>query len=291
MKQLEVMMKTTNLFLMMLIMVFLALTGCDDNGYYVYDNTPPSPPRNVWTVTGDNRVDIFWDHNTESDVIGYNVYYNSQYEGRYTLLGSTEDNSFIDYGAENAVTTYYAVAAYDDNGNESELSYDVVYDTPRPEGFNQAIFDYSRFPGTSGYDLSDYLVRAYDDDGSDFFFEIFEGVPYLNVWEDTDLIDMGSTYDLYDISYAPDPEDPGWIQLLDGDNVKYIDIYPGSTYVVWTWDNHFAKIRVRSVTSERMVFDWAYQLVEGERELKEGRISRAELPAKMQKNYGSLKQK
>ena len=32
-----------------------------------------------------------------------------------------------------------AVAAYDFNGNESELSYDVIYSTPRPEGFNQPI--------------------------------------------------------------------------------------------------------------------------------------------------------
>jgi hypothetical protein len=38
--------------------------------------------------------------------------------------------------------------------------------------------------------------------------------------------------------------------------------------VFWTWDNHFAKIRISSITNERMVFDWAYQLVEGETMLK-----------------------
>ncbi|MCK7520206.1 MAG: hypothetical protein MZV64_22195 [Ignavibacteriales bacterium] len=46
--------------------------------------------------------------------------------------------------AVNGDKYYYAVAAYDYNGNESELSYDVIYSTARPEGFNQAIFDYQK---------------------------------------------------------------------------------------------------------------------------------------------------
>ena len=277
-------MKTTKYLLMTLLLSFFFLTGCDENDYYYYDNEPPSPPTNVWTITGDNRVDIFWDHNPERDVAGYNVYYCMTYEGRYTLLGSTVDNSFIDNGAENGVTYYYGVAAYDDNGNESELSYDVVYDTPRPEGFNQAIYDYSVYPGTSGYGFSDYSVMAYDDDGTDFFFEYYDGTYYLNVWDDTDIQDMGQTYDLYDISYAPEN---GWVPLYDGDNVKYVEAIPGNTYVIWTWDNHYAKVRIDRIINDRLVFDWAYQLVEGERELKRHNTSREAVPSSMKKNYNA----
>ena len=32
----------------------------------------------------------------------------------------------------------------------------------------------------------------------------------------------------------------------------------GHTYVIWTWDNHFAKIRVSNITADRVVFDWAF---------------------------------
>ena len=127
----------------LLIIVLVLNTNCDEHDLY-YDNTPPSPPQNVYTYAGDERVDITWDYNNERDVAGYNVYYNYTYEGRYTLLGSTDENYFVDYGITNGQSYYYAVAAYDFNGNESELSYDLAVGTPRPEGFNQSVFDYLR---------------------------------------------------------------------------------------------------------------------------------------------------
>ncbi|MDX9923188.1 MAG: hypothetical protein RBS48_00380 [Ignavibacteriaceae bacterium] len=242
----------------------LALIGCDDLGNY-YDDLAPEPPRNVSIVTGDNRVDILWDHNRESDLAGYNVYYSYSYNGTYKLLGSTKNNSFIDYGAKNGETYYYGVAAYDYNGNESELSYDEVYSTPRPEGFNRVIYDYLKFPNSSGFYFADEEVVAYDSDLSDVFFENYNGTFYLNVWKDSDIQDMGSTYDIYDIKYAPIN---GWAPLYDGDNVKYEEAKIGHTYVIWTVDNHFAKVRIKQMTQERMVFDWAYQSIEGNRELK-----------------------
>lgn len=269
--------------IMKTVLIFIAIAllyACDENENYYYDNTPPSPPKNINTITGDGRVDIYWDSNRESDLSGYNVYYAYSYDGKYTLLGNTEDTYFVDYGAENGETYYYAVAAYDYNGNESDLSYDVVHDTPRPEGFNEAIFDYIRFPSNSGYDFSEFLVTAYDSDGADFFFENYEGTLYLNVWEDTDIQDMGETEDIYDIDEAPLD---GWVPLISGDNVKYVEVEIGHTYVVWTWDNHFAKIRVTYATGERVVFDWAYQLQSGNPELKRTAQSgkRKELPGEV----------
>ena len=62
-----------------------------------------------------------------------------------------------------------------------------------------------------------------------------------------------------DIPFAPTS---GWSPTKDA--VATV----GHTYVIWTWDNHFAKIRISQITNERVVFDWAYQLVEGERQLK-----------------------
>jgi hypothetical protein len=240
-----------------LVLAALLFAGCDAN--YYYDDTPPSPPKNIYVLNGDERVDLEWDRNRESDIAGYNVYYSYSYDGKYTLIGSTEDTYFIDYDAANGDIYYYAVAAYDFNGNESELSYDVIYAAPRPEGFNQSVFDYFRYPDNAGYSFRKYLVVPFDSDYADFFFENYNGEFWLDVWDDTDIQDMGPTNDIWDIAFAPTT---GWSEYKDAPALI------GHTYVIWTWDNHFAKIRIKSLTRDRVVFDWAYQMIEGERMLK-----------------------
>lgn len=250
------------LYIVLLAFAAIILTGCDINNPHndkYFDDYAPAPPRNISLLNGDNRVDIYWDYNREEDVAGYNVYYSYSYDGKYTLIGSTTRNSFADIDAINGDTYYYAVTAYDFNNNESELSKDVIYSTPRPEGFNQAIFDYRRFPDNAGYSFATYAVVPFDDKKADFFFEQFEGTFYFDVYDDSDIQDMGSTNDIYDIDYAPSS---GWASK------KEAIVIPGHTYVIWTWNNHFAKVRVKSITSERVVFDWAYQLVEGNKQLK-----------------------
>ncbi|GAB4299800.1 MAG: hypothetical protein Kow0098_26590 [Ignavibacteriaceae bacterium] len=237
----------------------LLLQACDLNDVEYRDYTPPDPPSGIVVWNGDNRVDLSWDHNRENDVAGYNVYYSYQYDGRYTLIGSTSDNYYSDYDVSNGVTYYYAVTAYDYNGNESDLSYDVIYATPRPEGFNRSIFDFRKFPETSGFSFYDYSVVPYNDLSTDFFFENYQGMYYLDVWDDTDIQDMGPTIDIYDIPFAPVD---GWSTTKDALAIE------GHTYIIWTWDNHFAKVRISSITPNRIIFDWAFQLVEGERQLK-----------------------
>ena len=248
--------------LIITLAIILLLQACDIYDPYNYhepDYIPPNPPTGVVMLNGDNRVDLTWNDNRESDLSGYNIYYSDSYDGKYYPIGSTAYNFFIDYDAANGDTYYYAVTAYDYNGNESDLSRDVIYATPRPEGFNQSIFDYRRFPNNSGYSFSFYSVVAYDNIDVDFFFENYQGDFYIDVWDDTDIQDVGPTYDIYDIPFAPTT---GWSPTKDALAIV------GHTYVFWTWDNHFAKIRISSITPDRMVFDWAYQLVEGEIMLK-----------------------
>jgi len=242
-------------------LILLQLTGCDVNEpEYVFDNVPPVPPTGVIAINGNNRVDLYWNENREPDLAGYNIYYSDSYDGKYINIGSSAYNSFIDYGAVNGEKYYYAITAYDYNGNESDLSRDVVYSTARPEGFNQAIFDYRRFPNNSGFSFELQSVVAYNDSNYiDFFFENYQGTFYLDVYNDTDIQDMGQTNDIYDIPFAPTS---GWSTTKDAIAIV------GHTYVIWTWKNRFAKIRISQITSERVVFDWAYQLVEGERQLK-----------------------
>ncbi len=243
-----------------IILILFNFIACEvRTSIVVPDFLPPSSPRNVFVINGDNRADLSWDRNYEEDINGYNIYISSSFNGQYTLIGSTKNNYFIDNQVVNGNEYYYAVTAFDYNLNESELSADVAYSVPRPEGFDESIFDYRNYPHSAGYSFTDYSVKPFDDLETDFFFENYNGVFYLNVWDDSDIQDVGLTNDIYDVQLAPAG---GWEQSKDAIAIV------GHTYIVWTWDNHFAKVRVKNITANRIVFDWAFQLVKGNRVLK-----------------------
>lgn len=241
-------------------------TSCEDNGIIFVDTTPPAAPKNVQTIVGDNQVDIIWDRNIEHDLAGYNVYFAWDYDGKYELIGSTENDYFIDYDARNGEKYFYAVVAYDYNGNESDLSTAYVYGAPRPEGYNRVILDFVRFPDLSGFLFGEYAVVNFQQ--ADFFYENYDGTFYINVWPEDEIQDMGPTNSLIDIEFAPTS---GWVPLYDiNDDYKYVEAIVGHTYVIHTFDGYYAKIRVKSLTGERMTFDWAFQTIQGETQLKQG---------------------
>jgi hypothetical protein len=64
------------------------------------------------------------------------------------------------------------------------------------------------------------------------------------VWKDSDIQDMGNTTDIYDISYAPLN---GYVQINEGENIKYTEAVVGHTYVIWTWDNHLQKYVLKTL--------------------------------------------
>ena len=252
-----------NIFFIGLTVSALLLIGCKEN-FVQPDFMPPLPPRGLATATGDNQVEISWLQNPESDVAGYNVFVSSSYNGKYELIGSTKESFFVDRGSRNGNTYYYAVSAYDFSGNESELSQDVAYDTPRPEGYDVFLKDYRTNPDYAGYDFSTYSVGPYNDQYTDVYFEDYNGTLYLDVWEDSDIQDVGYTTSLYQIGEAPVS---GWSPTRD------VRLIVGHTYVVRTWDNHYAKLRIISLSSTKVVFDWAYQLQSGNTRLKQSIVS------------------
>lgn len=240
----------------------LALLGCESHYYSVDPNDdikPPSTPTGLYAYARDSKVILEWNHSPERDVAGYNIWWSSSYTGRYQYLGTTSKNYFTDFGAINGRTYYYAVSAYDYSGNESKLSVDKVFATPRPEGYGLVLFDYRTYPDRSGYDFSTFSVGRYNDQYTDIFFEYHNGTYYMNVWNDTDIKDMGPTNSLYEIEIAPSS---GWSSTKD------VVLAVGRTYVVWTYDDHYAKFRVVSLSPTRVVIDWVYQLQKGNPYLK-----------------------
>ena len=229
--------------------------------YEEADNEPPAVPRGLTSITGDGEVLLTWYENTEPDLAGYRVYQSLSPEGPYYLIGETNLDYFLDYGLLNGQTYFYAITAYDENNNESELSYETVFDTPRPEGYNEKLFDADQYPSYAGWDFSAYSVVPYTHSLCDFYFyfDVATGSAYFNVRKVGGLIqDFGYTESLDDITYAPDQ---GWSPS------GVVEAIEGHTYVFWTWDNHFAKFRVSAIGLDYAVFDWAYQVDPGNPEL------------------------
>lgn len=237
----------------------LLVIGCESS--LPPENNPPAPPTGLSTSTGDNFIELFWIKSPEHDVAGYNVFVSSSYDGRYDLIGSTRVPHFVDRGAVNGNVYYYAVTAFDEDGNESPLSKDLAYDIPRPEGYGVSLADVHRIPAGSGYDFSRSAVVSYDDEYADMYFEYYQDTLFMNVRTDTDIQDMGPTESVLQIATAPSG---GWSETHD------VVLKEGHTYVVWTWDDHFAKFRVSSLSPAKVVFDWVYQVRSSTPLLKHG---------------------
>lgn len=244
------------------IMLVAALAaGCDDSTG-PRDRTAPAAPRSVRSITGDHAAYLVWLENTESDVVGYRIYASDCAGGPscpYDRVGQTSGTTFTVGSLANGVTRYFAVAAYDRAGNESALSFDTVFDTPRPEGFDLALTNYLDDPSQAGYDFSAYSVVAYDAVTADVFFGSLNGVHTMFApYADTDIQDAGWASHLDAVDFAPEQ---GWAPSGS------VELIAGHCYVVRVGQN-FAKFRVSSVSSGRVIVDWAYQIDPNNPELR-----------------------
>jgi hypothetical protein len=244
----------------------LLLAGCRDTTG-PRDTTAPAPPRGVYSVTGDQAVHLTWLENTERDLVGYRVYEASCLNGAncpYDEVGATTATEYTLHGLSNGVTRYFAVTAFDRAGNESELSPEEVFDTPRPQGIGRQLSNYLQAPDGSGYDFSAATVRRFDEAATDVFFGANAGQSMMfTPFVDTDIQDAGYASSLDAIDYAPNA---GWSPT------GAVELIIGHCYVVWTHDDHYAKFRVTNLDSTSVQFDWAYQVAAGNRELRARRV-------------------
>ena len=245
----------------------IVLSGCRDETA-PRDLTPPAAPRGLFSTTGDGRVTLDWLGNTESDLAGYKVYTSPCANGPscpYDFAMATTNPSAVITGLVNGTTRYFAVAAYDRAGNESDLSYEDVFDTPRPAGFALMLGEATAEPTIAGWDFSAFGSQAFrvpfDGPDTDVFHGVVGTVHYMYApYVDTDIQDAGYALSLDAVDWAPEA---GW--ATDG----VVQLIPGHNYVVWTHDNHFAKFRVVSLSDSpaRVTLDWAYQISTGNPEL------------------------
>src|SRR5262249_35444434 len=139
------------------------------------DVTPPAAPRGLFSVTGDGQVMLQWLANTESDLAGYRVYQSPCASGPgcpYDRIGATSATQFVAPGLAHGLTRFYAVSAVDASGNESPLSVEDVFDTPRPAGHATLsnFFNNPNVPNGAGWDFSAFSVRDSNDPTADIYY-------------------------------------------------------------------------------------------------------------------------
>jgi hypothetical protein len=233
------------------------VAGCEDDDPVVAADYPPFPPDGVFSVTGDQLVTIYWNENQEQDLDGYRVYRgNVDLSGPYFPLADVPAGQtfYDDTDVNNGETWFYAVAAFDRAGHESELSREDIFDTPRPEGFNLVLVELGQDQSHAGYDFSSLSNSSQDAAAgtTDIYFDNIGGVNYVRATAGVDIQDYG-LIDLAGVDWAPET---GWAPSGQAeaiaDHSYIVRILAGSVY-------HYAKFFVRTVTPSSLTLDWAYQ--------------------------------
>jgi hypothetical protein len=261
----------------------LGLAGCNDSNPVAVVQAP-AVPTGVYTITGDGQVEVVWNPVRGNGVAGYGVYRSSTADGAYVRLATVmgvESTSYTDFDVANGATYFYAVDAFNSAGDESELSYENAFDTPRPAGQGVTVYAFQDDPARSGIDWSAWsgsgFVKAYDHPMTDLVVHRVNGLLFVRgtaiggFWND--IQSLGWTESLDEISWAPQQ---GWSVNPDG-----VELVVGHSYVVWTHDNFFAKFRVVQIVESQqipsaIVIDWAYQIDPGNPELSPGYVARGE---------------
>jgi hypothetical protein len=244
------------------------VAGCEDEDpVVVADDTTPFPPDGVFSVTGDRVVTIYWNENQEPDLAGYAVYRGTTDPGPYHFLAdvSASQTYYDDFDVNNGETWFYAVTAFDRTGNESGLSRESVFDTPRREGFGLVLVELGQQQGAqAGYDFSSESgdPQAWNLSTTDIYFESVSNVQYVvSANAGVDIQDYG-LIELIAVDWAPEI---GWAPS------KRAEAIQGHSYIVRILDGqgdyNMAKFYVRDVTATTLTLDWAYQAVENNLEL------------------------
>ncbi len=241
----------------------VAFGGCfvdineDDKDY------APAAPRGVTSISGDGDVTVIWIENTEPDLDGYEIWRSRDPDNDYVRIATVGPRAtdYIDTDVRNGTTYFYAVRAFDDDGDESDLSPEIVEDTPRPQGYGVTLVDFAIDPGSAGFAFAagDRGPTHWDRDGDDF---LDRSVDVFFRWDD----DLGASLmqsDHEDLLM----QDLGYHDAMDGVDVApaqgytifWMELIEGHVYAFYTPDGHYAKIRVARVSDESVTFDWAHQ--------------------------------
>jgi len=263
-----------------LLAVVLCFSGCEKECVSCLDDTPPAVPTNVFSVTGDGRITIFWsylEYPHHQDLEKYLVWRDDDGDGGFDFRGEVPVDQpfdeftycFVDEEVVNGFDYEYAVSAMDAAGNESELSYETVIDTPRPAGYSLELHDYLTSVDSSlcGFDFSQLQFGRLDPTPptlADILVAFEGGIPFVYSARpgNVRLQDYG-TIALEWVDWAP----------ADGySSAGRAELILGHSYVVEIAESllelNYAKFEVVAIGPSSVLLDWAYQPVVGLPELR-----------------------
>ena len=239
---------------------------------------PPSAPRGIYAVNLDGEVEIRWYPNPEDDIEGYDIWALDTPYGNYEYIGTVwvdefEDPNpyeyyFVYQAPSNGEQLYYAVSAFDEADNISDLSYEIVSATPRPEG----LMVLAAKPDSCGYDFSTLssVPQYCTNPSTDIMFDTMGGVNIFSVAiPRVDIQDYGFTdyefpYGLDAVNYAP----------IDGwSDAGSVEVIAGHCYMLRLGEadgNHYVKLWVSIVADGYVDLYWAYQTDPFNRDLMPG---------------------
>lgn len=265
--------KASQVLAALLIVSFAFISSCaEDQIVEVPVEVPadclPSAPRGVYAVNLDDYVLICWYPNPEDDIAGYDIWRNDELYGTYEYIGSVDVEIpepyeyCFEYGdyvvpgePANGEQYFYAVSAYDLDDNISDLSYEDVSATPRPEGF-LTLYDGTAEPDSCGYDFSTLNNIAQDCTlpSTDIMFDTIGGVNTFSVRQPgVKIQDYGYTYSFDDINLAPEL---GWSEA------GMVEVIESHCYMLRLGEStgqHYVKLWVYTVADGYVDFWWAYQ--------------------------------
>jgi hypothetical protein len=252
------------MFALVLCVLVMGLMGCNScntcDPYACVDTQPPAVPTCVTSITGDTYVVVVWEPVEVGDLAGYGVYRARLADGPYYRIGDVawdEPTEFYDEGLTNGVTYFYAVDAYDLAGNESELSYEYVDDTPRPEGWDLQWVTRQFDPDECGIAIlpdqyDSIVILPYDHIAAQYYLNR-DGKGLLRIvpLRGNQIQDYGWTSSEDDISEGPID---GWSASSDG-----VEVIAEHTYILRTVSGYYGKIRVETVAPNWVLVYWAFQ--------------------------------
>jgi hypothetical protein len=269
-------MKKLRVVALCVVTAFLASCGCDDCTNCCVDTTPPAVPTCVTSITGDGYVIVQWAPVRVSDLAGYGVYRSMEEFGAYDPIGEVgcdELTEFVDEPLTNGVTYYYAVTAYDRSGNESDLSYETVQDTPRPENLDDpqpwSSMQYQPYESAIAFlpEVSQSIQILHHEDPDAQFYLTKVGSLFRIVPIGANLIqDYGYTSHPDEVSWAPSM---GWSMDPNG-----VEVILNHVYVIRTWRHYYAKVRIESINPNGVTIYWAFQIQQYSPELAPRRPSK-----------------
>ena len=252
-----------------LVLMSLMVAGCSDDEVVAVYDPPPQPPQGVFSITGNDSVFIYWTAPYEGDITHFEVFRSFYEFTDYELIAVVEawpnpdldliyyEPGYIDDSVTNGTTYFYAVTSIDEAGQQSELSAESVFDTPRPDG-RVTLYDEAVKPDSGAFDFSTASIVGSADASADVYIDRAGVVFYINVTNEVDVF-------LQPMGFHSSFDGVGWAPQERWSHNGWAEIVPGHIYVMAIRNAHgdwnYAKMRVLAEDNDTgvVMFQWAYQ--------------------------------